>query len=98
MAIDLDRVKSYIELGFEKEDAIKRVTKEMKEDASNVDIDTVDTPSAPEIDLTGYVKKEDVDKQIEDAVSKALEKKALEKAEVDPPEKKDIGELINKFF
>lgn len=94
--LDLDRVKSYIELGFEKEDAIKMVDKEMKkEKAEKPPIEEDDTP---DVDLSGYVKKEDVDKQIEDAVSKALEKKALEKAEVDPPEKKDIGELINKFF
>lgn len=94
--LDLDRVKSYIELGFEKEDAIKMVDKEMKkEKAEKPPIEEDDTQN---VDLSGYVKKEDVDKQIEDAVSKALEKKALEKAEVDPPEKKDIGELINKFF
>lgn len=94
--LDLDRVKSYIELGFEKEDAIKMVDKEMKkEKAEKPPIEEDDTQ---DVDLSGYVKKEDVDKQIEDAVSKALEKKALEKAEVDPPEKKDIGELINKFF
>ena len=94
--LDLDRVKSYIELGFEKEDAIKMVDKEMKkEKAEKPPIEEDDTQ---DVDLSGYVKKEDVDKQIEDEVSKALEKKALEKAEVDPPEKKDIGELINKFF
>lgn len=94
--LDLDRVKSYIELGFEKEDALKMVDKEMKkEKAEKPPIEEDDTQ---DVDLSGYVKKEDVDKQIEDAVSKALEKKALEKAEVDPPEKKDIGELINKFF
>ena len=94
--LDLDRVKSYIELGFEKEDAIKMVDKEMKkEKAEKPPIDEVEPP---DVDLSGYVKKEDVDKQIEDAVSKALEKKALEQAEVDPPKKKNIGELINKFF
>lgn len=99
MAIDLDRVKSYIELGFEKEDAIKRVTKEMKEDASNADIDIVDTPSAPEVDLTGYVKKEDVDAMIEDAVTKAVEKANLDKATATPPEDKPtLGDLMNRFF
>ena len=78
-------------LGEYKKD--EKVTK--KEKAEKPPIEEDDTP---DVDLSGYVKKEDVDKQIEAAVSKALEKKALEKAEVDPPEKKDIGELINKFF
>ena len=32
--LDLDRVKSYIELGFDKEDAIKMVDKEMKKEKS----------------------------------------------------------------
>ncbi len=99
MAIDLERVETYIKLGFDKEDAVERVTKEMKEDATNANNDPATTPSTPEVDLTGYVKKEDVDAMIEAAVTKAVEKANLNNATATPPEDKpSLGDLMNRFF
>ena len=92
--LDLDRVKSYIELGFEKEDAIKRVEKEMKEEekkATTKDHDDVD--DKPNMD--DYIKKDD----LEEIVQKRLEEEKLREKEVDPPETKpDLGSLMGKFF
>lgn len=95
MALDLDRVKQYIELGFDKDDALKMVDKEMKKEKAEKPVIEDDTP---EVDLSGYVTKEDAEKMVSDAVSKALEKANLDKGDVDVPQKQDIGELINKFF
>lgn len=95
MAIDLDRVKQYIELGFDKEDALKMVDKEMKKEKSEKPVLEEDPP---EVDLTGYVTKEDAEKMVSDAVSKALEKANLDKGDVDVPPKQELGDLMKKFF
>ena len=95
MAIDLDRVKQYIELGFDKEDALKMVDKETKkEKAEKPPIE--DEPT--DIDLSGYVTKEDAEKMVSDAVSKALEKANLDKGDVDVAPKQELGDLMKKFF
>lgn len=91
--IDLERVKSYIELGFEKEEAIKRVEKEMKEEEKkNKDI-TPDPDDSPNMD--DYIKKDEV----EEIVQKRLEEENLRDKEIDPPtDKPDLGTLMGKFF
>lgn len=94
--IDLDRVQQYINLGFEKEDAIKRVEKEMKEEEKkNIKAteETEETEKAPNMD--DYIKKD----ELEEIVQKRMEEENLKKKEIDPPEEKpDLGTLMSRFF
>ena len=91
--IDLERVKSYIDLGFEKEEAIKRVEKEMKEEEKKITKTTEETEEAPNMD--DYIKKD----ELEEIVQKRMEEENLKKKEIDPPEDKpDLGTLMSRFF
>lgn len=67
MAVDLKRVQEYINLGFEKEDALKMVKEEEAEE-----------PTEPEDNNT---KIEDLKKEIEDL--KAKKEEPAKKIEVD---------------
>ena len=87
---DLKRVKEYVDLGVELDKAIEMVDAEMENETQQ------DPIVKPEVDLSGYVKKEDVDQQIKGAI----EEERRKSAEVDPPEEDDttIESLMGKFF
>lgn len=87
---DLNRVKSYIELGYEKEEAMKLVDEEAQKEAD------LKQPTKDEIDMSEYIPKKDVDEMIK----KAIEESKLEEKEVENPndKKATIPDLMSKFF
>lgn len=87
---DLNRVQAYINLGYEKEEAMKLVDEEAQKES-----ESKQTTNDP-IDMTEYVPKKDVDEMIK----KAVEESKLESKEVEKPkeEKATIPDLMSKFF
>lgn len=95
--IDLDRVARYVELGFDKEDAVKRVEKETKEEmkkSQGTSDDDDDVKS--NVNLDDYIKKDEVESMIQ----KRLEEEKIKNVEISPPpeQKESINDLMNKFF
>ena len=93
--IDLDRVARYVELGFDKEDAVKRVEKETKEEMKK-NQSSSDDDVKPDVNLDDYIKKDEVESMIQ----KRLEEEKIKSVEVSPPpeQKESIDDLMNKFF
>lgn len=87
---DLNRVQAYINLGYEKEEAMKLVDEESQKESESKQ------PTNEQIDMTEYVPKKDVDEMIK----KAIEESKLESKEVEKPneEKVTIPDLMSKFF
>ena len=87
---DLNRVQAYINLGYEKEEAMKLVDEEAQKESESKQA-TNDT-----VDMTEYVPKKDVEEMIKKAVEESkLESKEVEKLE---EEKVTIPDLMSKFF
>lgn len=88
--IDLNRVQEYINLGWDKDEALKMVKEETTEQPP-------EPISDPKPDLSGYVSKEDMEKEIK----KAIEEERRKATDVDPvpdDETKDIKDIMAKFF
>lgn len=94
--IDLDRVARYVELGFDKEDAVKRVEKETKEEMKKNQSTSDDDDVKPDVNLDDYIKKDEVESMIQ----KRLEEEKIKNVEISPPpeQKESIDDLMNKFF
>lgn len=94
--IDLDRVARYVELGFDKEDAVKRVEKETKEEMKKSQGTSDDDDVKSDVNLDDYIKKDEV----ESIIQKRLEEEKIKNVEISPPpeQKESIDDLMNKFF
>lgn len=94
--IDLDRVAKYVELGFDKEDAVKRVEKETKEEMKKNQSTSDDDDVKLDVNLDDYIKKDEVESMIQ----KRLEEEKIKNVEISPPleQKESIDDLMNKFF
>ena len=87
---DLNRVQAYINLGYEKEEAMKLVDEEAQKEADSKQ------PTNDPVDMNEYIPKKEVDEMIK----KAVEESKLESKEVEKPkeEKVTIPDLMSKFF
>ena len=88
--IDLNRVQEYINLGWDKDEALKMV----KEETSEQPPEPINDPKP---DLSGYVSKEEMEQEIK----KAIEEERRKATNVDPvpdDEPKDIKDIMAKFF
>lgn len=87
---DLNRVQAYINLGYEKEEAMKLVDEEAQKE-----VDSKQSNNDP-VDMSEYIPKKDVDEMIK----KAIEESKLEEKEVENPneQKATIPDLMSKFF
>lgn len=87
---DLNRVQAYINLGYEKEEAMKLVDEEAQKEVETKQ------PTKEEVDMSGYIPKKDVD----DMIKKAIEESKLEEKEVENPneQKATIPDLMSRFF
>lgn len=88
---DLNRVQAYINLGYNKEEAMKLVD----EEEAQKEADSKQPTNDP-VDMTEYIPKKDVAEMIK----KAVEESKLESKEVEKPkeEKVTIPDLMSKFF
>lgn len=87
---DLKRVKEYIDLGYEPDKAIEMVDAEMENEPTPEPINN------PQPDMSGYISKEEAEKQIKEAV----EEERRKQLEVEPlkEENNNIDTLMSRFF